>query len=94
MLKSWHIICSIVGIRNYFTGEGQALCEIRKVVIQKRVDDHNQTNKRGIAIMNFGILVLLIAIILFALLAFKQFRYSDHGRLAGYVHAGGSRLRF
>ena len=72
MLKSWHIICLIVGIRNYFTGEGQALCEIRKVVIQKRVDDHNQTNKRGIAIMNFGILVLLIAIILFALLAFKQ----------------------
>ena len=51
MLKSWHIICLIVGIRNYFTGEGQALCEIRKVVIQKRVDDHNQTNKRGIAIM-------------------------------------------
>ena len=36
------------------------------------MDDHNQTNKRGIAIMNFGILVLLIAIILFALLAFKQ----------------------
>ena len=72
MLKSWHIICLIVGIRTYFTGEGQALCEIRKVVIQKRVDDHNQTNKRGIAIMNFGILVLLIAIILFALLAFKQ----------------------
>ena len=59
-------------MRNYFTGEGQALCEIGKVVIQKRVDNHNQKNKRGIAIMNFGILVLLIAIILFALLAFKQ----------------------
>ena len=59
-------------MRNYFTGEGQTLCEIRKVVIQKRVDNHNQKNKRVIAIMNFGILVLLIAIILFALLAFKQ----------------------
>ena len=50
MLKSWHIICLIVGIRNYFTGEGQALCEIGKVVIQKRVDNHNQKNKRGIAL--------------------------------------------
>lgn len=61
--------------------------------------------------MNFGILVLLIAIILFALLAFKQlsalilapvvtiFVLICSGipimeRLAGYVHAGGSRLRF